>query len=314
MQFDVEQLEDRLDKYLASKLPKISRTKLQRLIKNGAVKVNGVFVIKPSLGLRPHDRIILLEEKVIANANEEFKIEPEPEIPLVIVYEDKDIVVVNKQAGLLVHPTLSQKKHTLANAVIARYPEIEHIGESPLRPGIVHRLDQNTSGLIIIAKNQAAFEFIKNQFLTRTISKKYMTIVEGVPEKNEGVIEFDLRPSTHNRLKKVAVQKKNEPMKKSRRTAKTFYKVIKTFTGSFALLEVSPQTGRTHQIRAHLSAIGHPVVGDGMYGSRSKIAKRQMLHAAKLEFTAPSGEKLSLEAELPEDFKNVLALLASEIL
>src|SRR3989338_8041724 len=148
MQFDVEKLEDRLDKYLALKLPKISRTKIQRLIKNSAVKVNGIFVIKPAASLRPRDRVILLEEKVLAPGSEEFKIEPEPKIPLKTIYEDDNIVVVDKQAGLLVHPTLTQKKHTLANALIARYPEIKKVGESPLRPGIVHRLDQNTSGLI----------------------------------------------------------------------------------------------------------------------------------------------------------------------
>ena len=311
MQFDVEQRESRLDKYLALKLPRISRTKLQRLIKNGAVKVNGVFVIKPAATLRPHDRIILLEEKVLAPGNEEFKIEPEPEISLEVIYVDADILVVNKQAGLLVHPTLTQKRHTLANALMARYPEIEKIGESPLRPGIVHRLDQNTSGLIIVAKNQIAFEFIKKQFLERQVTKKYMALVEGVPEKLESVIEYDLRPSKHNRLKKVAIQK-FEVTKKSRRTAKTFYKVVQTFTDKFALLEVSPQTGRTHQIRVHLSAIHHPVVGDGMYGSKSKIAKRQMLHAAKLEFIAPSGEKLLLEAPLPEDFKKTLEKISKE--
>ncbi len=310
MQFDVEQQECRLDKYLASKLPKISRTKLQRLIRNGAVKVNGVFVIKPAATLRPHDRIILLEEKVIS-PDEEFKIDPEPEILLEIIYEDKDILVVNKQAGLLVHPTLTQRKHTLANALVARYPELATVGESPLRPGIVHRLDQNTSGLIIVAKNQIAFEFIKNQFLKREVTKKYMALVEGIPDKLEGVIEYDLRPSKHNRLKKVAIQK-FEVTKKSRRTAKTFYKVIQTFTDQFALLEVSPQTGRTHQIRVHLSAIHHPVVGDGMYGSRSKIAKRQMLPAAKLEFVAPSGGKLNLEAPLPEDFKKALEKISKK--
>ena len=271
--------------------------------------MNGVFVIKPSLSLRPHDRIILLEEKVLAPNNEEFKIEPEPEIPLEIIYQDADILVVNKQAGLLVHPTLTQKIHTLANALMARYPEIEKVGESPLRPGIVHRLDQNTSGLLIIAKNQKAFDFIKQQFLEHKVLKKYLALTEGIPEKKEGVIEFDLRPSKHNRLKKVAIQKFEVP-KKSRRTARTFYTVLKTFSDKFALLEVSPQTGRTHQIRVHLAAIHHPVVGDGMYGSRSKIAKRQMLHAAKLEFIAPSGEKLELEAELPEDFKAAISLIS----
>ncbi len=313
----MEQSGERLDKYIAIKLPSISRTKLQRLIKDGAVKVNGHFVTKPSFTLRTNDRVILLEEKVIS-PKKEFSVEPEPDMPLEVVYEDNDLLVVNKPAGIITHPAINEPRHTLANALVARYPNLINVGESPLRPGIVHRLDKDTSGLLIVAKNQNAFIFIKKKFLDHEVKKKYLALVEGVPEEKEGVIDFDIRPSKQNRLKKVAVrprtdadiraagQTDEEAKKKSVRSAKTLYKTRQVFGDNFALLEVAPQTGRTHQIRVHLSAIGHPVAGDRLYGSRSKLLKRQFLHAYALEFTAPGGKPISLGIGLPKDLEEAL--------
>lgn len=320
MEFRVEQSGERLDKYMAAKLTSVSRTRLQRLIKDGAVKVNGHFVTKPSFTLRPNDRVILLEEKVIS-PQKEFTVEPEPDIPLEIVYEDDDVLVVNKPAGIITHPAINEPNHTLANALVARYPNLVGVGESPLRPGIVHRLDKGTSGLLIVAKNQEAFLFIKKQFLDREVKKKYLALVEGVPEEREGVIDFDIRPSKQHRLKRVAIRPRtdityggslaptdaDETLKKrSVRAAKTLYKTRQTFGDKYALLEVAPQTGRTHQIRVHLSAIGHPVAGDRLYGSRSKLLRRQFLHAYSLEFTAPSGKPISLEIGLPKDLEEAL--------
>lgn len=307
MEFKAEKDKERLDKFLAAHYTGLSRSQFQKAIQSGAIKVNGQIITKPGFLLKNNDRIVILEEKIIA-PGKEFPIEPEPEIPLNIAYEDKDILIINKPAGLLVHPTLSQKRHTLVNALIARYPDIKNVGESPLRPGIVHRLDKDTSGLMLVAKNQPAFEFLKEQFLKRKVTKKYLALVEGVLAQKEGVIEYDIRPSKQNRLRKVAI-KKDEPQKKSRRTAKTDYKVRQIIDNKFTLLEVSPLTGRTHQIRVHLAAIGHPVVGDKMYGSKRKI-KRQFLHAYYLKFTAPNGAPLALEADLPDDLQSVLSQIA----
>lgn len=309
MEFPVEKSGQRLDKFLAEKLKQLSRAKIQRLIKDGAVKINGHFVIKPAFKIKSGDRVVVLEEKIIGQKQgREFAVEPEPDIPLKTVYEDDDIAVVNKPAGLLTHPTVGQPRHTLANALIARYPHMAQVGENRLRPGIVHRLDKDTSGLLIAAKNQKAFLFMKEQFLKRSVTKKYLALVEGVPKEKEGVVEYDIRPSKQNRLKKVAVVKA-EPAKKSRRAAKTEYQVRQVIDEKFALLEVSPLTGRTHQIRVHLAAIGHPIVGDRLYGSKTKILKRQFLHAYYLKFTAPNGMQLALETELPEDLKTALQQL-----
>jgi 23S rRNA pseudouridine1911/1915/1917 synthase len=285
-----------------------SRTRIQRLIQDGFVTVNGVRAGKTGLQLKKGDRVAVSEEKMLSQ-QKEFAIEPEPDIPLEIVYEDRDVLVLNKQPGLLVHPTQIQRRHTLVNALVARYPDIISVGENLLRPGIVHRLDKETSGLMAIAKNQNAFLFLKNQFLGRTIQKTYLAIVEGVPKEKEGVIRFQIRPSKSNRLKKVAVKKLDTSGKRSVRTAETRYKVKETIGDAFALVEAMPKTGRTHQIRVHLSAIGHPVVGDRLYHAKKKIAKRQMLHAYKLELTLPSGKHASFEAEMPEDMRSLIESL-----
>src|SRR3989344_6534964 len=163
MEFTVEK-SDRLDKFLATHDQKFSRAQFQRLIRNGAIKVNGNLVIKPGAKVRIGDQIFILKEKIIP-PDKEFVIQAEPDIPLEILYEDKNVAVINKQPGLIVHPTHSDRRHTLVNALAARYPEIIGVGESSSRPGIVHRLDKDTSGLMVIARNQKVFEFLKNQFL-----------------------------------------------------------------------------------------------------------------------------------------------------
>ena len=305
MEFHAEKNE-RLDKFLAAHYASVSRSRFQQLIKNGAVKVNDRPSIKPSLRIKLGDRIIINEEK-LSNARKDFAIEPEPNIPLNIAYEDKDILVIDKPAGLLVHPTPSQRQHTLVNALIALYPNIISVGENPLRPGIVHRLDKDTSGLIIIAKNQNAFLAMKRQFLKKTIIKKYLALVEGVPRDKEGVIKYDIRPSKKNRLKKVAIKKTFDKFrtKRSTRAATTVYKVREIIANQFALVEAQPLTGRTHQIRVHMAAIGTPIAGDRLYGSKTKIP-RQFLHAYYLKFITPSGKPITLETKLPEDLKEVL--------
>lgn len=230
-----------------------------------------------------------------------------------IVYEDEGIVAVNKPAGMLTHPTHSEKENTLVNFLIERYPEMKKVGDLPagrqvneLRPGILHRLDRNTSGLILAAKNQKAFLFLKEQFLNKSIVKKYIALVDGIPKQKTGIIEYAIKPSKKNRLKKVAVKTQSYEDKKSIRAAKTEYKVLKTFGEKYALLEVRPLTGRTHQIRVHLSAIGHPIAGDSLYGSKTKELKRPFLHAYYLKFMRLNGMPIALEADLPEDLQNFL--------
>lgn len=305
MEIISEKSGERLDKFLAVHLPKFSRTRFQELIKAGDVSVNGKIVMKTGFSLKSGDKVFLPEEKYEVD-EKEFVVDPDPKIPLDIVYEDKDIVVLNKQPGLIVHPTPNYRHHTLANALVAHYPKIAGVGESPLRPGIVHRLDKDTSGLMVIAKTQKAFMFLKNQFVGRTISKTYLALAEGIPEKKEGVIQFQIRPSTSNRLKKVAMKKLDKSGKKSVRAAETNYKIREIVGKNYSLIEAMPKTGRTHQIRVHLSAIGHPVVGDVMYGAKMTDAKRQMLHAYRLEFTSPKGRRLKLEAPMPKDMADMI--------
>ncbi len=317
MEFISEKSGERLDKFLAVHLPKFSRTRFQELIKTGDVKVNDKVILKSGLSLKTGDKVFIPEEKYSVD-EKEFVVDPDPEIPLDIVYEDKDIVVLNKQPGLIVHPTPNYRHHTLANALVAHYPKIIGVGDpstssgqgSRLRPGIVHRLDKDTSGLMVIAKNQKAFLFLKNQFVGRTISKTYIALVEGIPEKKDGVIQFQIRPSTSNRLKKVAVKKLDKSGKKSVRAAETDYKLREAVGSDFSLIEEMPKTGRTHQIRVHLSAIGNPVVGDVMYGAKKTDAKRQMLHAYRLEFTSPKGRRLKLEAPMPQDMSDMIYKLS----
>ena len=308
----------RLDVFLAAHGGGLSRTKLQRLIRAGAFKVNGRSVTKPGFVVRHGDRIEARVEKLFPSAKS-FVTASEPDIPLEVVYEDKDIAVINKPAGLLTHPTSSQPRHTLANALVARYPEMMSVGENQLRPGIVHRLDKDTSGLLVAAKNQAAFLWMKKQFMERRVRKRYLALVEGVPREKKGVITYAIRPSKQNRLKKVAIKKVirheswgMEQTTRAARVAHTFYRVRKIIGGKCAIVECEPTTGRTHQIRVHLAAIGHPVAGDWVYGSRAKTP-RQFLHAYYLGFTAPSGIPLALEVGLPRDLEQILHHYATKL-
>ncbi|MDP3974855.1 MAG: RluA family pseudouridine synthase [Candidatus Jorgensenbacteria bacterium] len=300
----------RLDVILIGALPKeYSRHRIKRGIEEGAVLVNGAAAVKASMKLNVGDRITVDMDKFPPPV-EELRAAPDPSVPLDIVYEDDDCLVVNKPPGLLTHPTPTRLTGTLAGALLARYPALADIGESPLRPGIVHRLDEGTSGLLVVAKTNEAFQFLKRQFIGRSVRKVYYALVEGNPEKKEGVIEYAIRPSSTNPAKRVAVKyplpRGTGPEKRtSLREAETRYRVVESFGNRFALLELHPKTGRTHQLRVHLAAIGHPVVGDTLYGSKTP-APRQLLHAAHLEFERPSHRPISLDAPLPEDFASFL--------
>ncbi len=239
--------------------------------------------------------------------DKQIKLEPDFNIPINVVYEDEDVVVLNKQAGISVHPSVNEPNKTLVNALIARYPEIKNVGEDPLRPGIVHRLDKDTSGLLVIAKNQKTFEFLKKEWQEGRVIKKYLTLVRGHP-KEKGEIVSELARSLKDFRKRMVVRP--EKQKIAGKMAITEYKVVKKFK-DYSLVEVYPKTGRMHQIRVHFASLGHPVAGDKIYGkSREKPEglTRQFLHAFYLKFSLPTGP-LAFEADLPDDLEQALAKL-----
>ncbi len=228
-----------------------------------------------------------------------------------IIYEDDDILAVNKPAGLLVHGAENSKETTLVDWLIKNYPEIKNIGEDPMRPGIVHRLDKDTSGVLLVAKKQKAFEYLKSQFQNRKIKKKYLALVHGIVKNDKGLIELPIAKSKKDFRKKAVRGKITGKI----RDAITEYKVIKRFPG-YTLIEAFPKTGRTHQIRVHLKALNHPIVCDKLYGFKKQICPfdlgRQFLHASSLEFNLSSGGRIKLEADLPDDLQNVLNMLNYE--
>jgi len=253
-------------------------------------------------------------------------------IPLDIIYEDEDIIVLNKQAGISVHPSINEPRGTIVDALLARYPELEGVGEDPIRPGIVHRLDKDTSGLLVVAKNQKTFEFLKKQWQEGEVIKKYLALVWGHPKKEKGEIVSELTRSLKDFRKRMVVRpvRNSPPHKpfgrasagvisngvKPEKTIKgklaiTEYEVIKKFR-DFSLVEVSPKTGRTHQIRVHMASLGHPIAGDKVYGKKKETLEgliRQFLHAYYLSFALPGGKKLALEADLPKDLETILTKL-----
>ena len=301
--------ERRVDKYLHSRFSNYSRVMIQEIIKAGAVKVNGK-VVKPSFKLSPGDKIDLRLPELPSK-----EILPE-DIPLDIIYEDDDIIVLNKQADMVVHPARSNTHGTLVNA-LAFYSDKLSSGLGQFRPGIVHRLDRNTTGVMVVAKNDAAQWKIAKQFERRQVKKSYLAIVHGTPELTADRINAPL--GIHPRVReKYAIRPELG------KEAVTFYEVLENFRG-FSLLKLMPKTGRTHQIRVHLSYIKHPIVADNMYRGKlvypwqlrdgepaveEPVIGRVALHASTLEFKHPTTEKQAkFEAPLPEDMQNLLDML-----
>ncbi len=296
MEFTIKIGGERLDKAIKNQETEISRTRLQKLIKEEKVKVNGK-IEKNSYIVKIGDKISIEEEEP-----EEIELEPQ-EIPLDIIYEDNDIIVINKPKGLVVHPGNGNPDHTLVNAVMARCKgSLSGIG-GKIRPGIVHRLDKDTSGLIIVAKNDKAHIGLSEQLKNKEIKKTYIALVRGNIQENEATIQMPIGRSTKDR-KKMAVTKKGKE-------AITHFKVLKRY-GKYTLLEVKIETGRTHQIRVHMAEIGHPVVGDMVYsnGKNEFGVEGQMLHAKQLEFKHPITQKeIKLIAPLPKYFEEILGQL-----
>ena len=286
----------RLDAYIAKMKSDISRTMIQKLIEEGNILVNGKSK-KISYKVQIGDEIEL-------NIQEAKEIELKAEnIPVEIVYEDNDIIVVNKPKGMVVHPANGNPDGTLVNAIMAMCKDsLSGIG-GEIRPGIVHRLDKDTSGLLIVAKNDKAHINMSEQIKNREVKKIYIALVRGVVSENEATINMPIGRSTKDR-KKMAVRKDGKE-------AVTHFKVLKRYN-KYTLLEVKIDTGRTHQIRVHMAEIGHPVVGDMVYsnGKNEFGVEGQMLHAKSLDFRHPiTGKQMHLEAKLPEYFEKVLEQL-----
>jgi len=282
----------RLDRYVAENCPELTRSQAQRLIGDGLVRVNGA-VAKAGLKLSDGDRVM-----VTIPPPESRLLEPEL-IPFDILYEDDDVLVIDKPAGLPVHPAPGHPDHTLVNAILA-YLSVPPDTDDPLRPGIVHRLDMDTSGVMLVARNRIAQANLVEQFKSHSVAKLYLVLVKGHLAPERGVIEAPIGRDPRNR-KRMAVVAEGQG-----RPASTGYHVMK-YIDNYSLLEVTPETGRTHQIRVHLAAIGHPVVGDATYGTKSGFLSRQFVHASRLGFRLPStGKYVEFEAALPPDLEKAL--------
>ncbi len=286
---------ERLDTFIARRCPELSRSHARRLIDEGLVSVNGRQA-KPSERVRAG-----LSVSVIVPPPETVTLVPEA-IPLTIIYQDGDIIVLDKPAGLTVHPAPGHPSGTLVNALLAACPDLRGIAGTR-RPGIVHRLDKDTSGLMVVAKNDRAQRALQRQLKDRDVRKTYLALVRGVPAPREGTIAAPIGRHPKNRKKMAVVADGRE--------ATTRYRVREEIAGGqYSLLEVEPVTGRTHQIRVHLAAVGHPVVGDATYGRPSAAVGRQFLHAHKLAFAMPlGGRTVEFESPLPADLREALSQL-----
>lgn len=288
----------RLDSFLSEITPDVSRSKIQSLIKNGGVKLNDE-AKKPSYQLKENDKI-----EFELPQDEEIKIEPQ-NIPLEIVYEDENMLVVNKPSGMLTHPTAIERENTLVNALLYHFGGNLSDINGVFRRGIFHRLDRNTSGLLMIAKNNKAHEFLANQIKEHTITKKYRAVVKGVVEKDEFEIDSPIGRNP-NQPHKMAVREDGKP-------SKTIVKILERFKDA-TYLELTLVTGRTHQIRVHMKSINHPVYNDTLYGAgQGKVkTEEQVLQSYYLRFTKPFGDEIiELEIKPDDKIQKVLKYLRS---
>ncbi|MBI2856230.1 MAG: RluA family pseudouridine synthase [Chloroflexi bacterium] len=287
---------ERLDKFIALKEDDLSRTQIAGLMARGLVTVDGA-VAKASYRLRGGE---LVEMTIPPPAP--ASLTPQ-DIPLTVVYEDDDVLVVDKPAGMVVHPAAGHPLGTLANALLARIPDLRGIGDE-IRPGIVHRLDKDTSGLMMVAKSSQAHRHLSEQIKERAIRKGYLALVKGAVEPPEGIIRGSIGRDPRNRKRMALVERGRE--------SETSYHVLERLHG-YTLVEAFPRTGRTHQIRVHFSSLGHPLVGDSLYGGRDPHLDRQFLHAHILGFRLPrTGEYTELTSPLPGDLERCLAELRGE--
>ncbi len=292
---------DRLDKFLVNSLPEFSRSRIQGLIKDEQVMVARKIITKTGYMVEPGDEVQITIPEAVPS-----ELVPE-DIPLNIVFENNDLVIVNKPAGMVVHPGAGHFSGTLVHAALAAIPDLEGIGGEE-RPGVVHRLDKETSGLIILAKNERAHRWLQDQFRLRAVQKVYLALVDGKPPTPTGRIEAEIaRDPSHRKQMAVVSDGRGRP-------AVTEYKTLEQFE-KHTLVEAHPLTGRTHQIRLHLAFVGCPITGDTVYGKRTPSVdlNRHFLHAARISIIFP-GEKTSrtFEVSLPEELETVLEKLRTK--
>lgn len=310
LEFHVQESGARLDKFLAERLSDVSRSAVQRLVGEGQITVNGE-PVKASYKVQTGDRVV-----VYLPPPEDAELVAQ-EIPLDIVYEDEHLLVINKPAGMVVHPAPGHPEGTLVNALLAYAPELaagqERPAEGDRRPGIVHRLDRDTSGLIVVARSEKVQRTLQRQFAERQVTKAYLALLDGHLQPAWGRIEAPIGRDPNHRQRMTVLP--------GGREAITEYHVLEQFAhqvgpaaGRYSLVEAEPHTGRTHQIRVHFASINHPVLADPVYGRRRcpLPLQRQFLHARRLAFQHPVARKrVDLEAPLPSDLEQVLALLRS---
>lgn len=296
---DEENVNKRLDRFISEELEEQSRSYIQSLIENGEVTVNDC-VKKSNYKLKKNDRISI----TIPDAKE-YSIEPE-NIPIDIIYEDNDVIVINKRRGMTVHPAPGVYSGTLVNALLYHCKDLSGIN-GVLRPGIVHRIDKDTTGILVVAKNDKAHNHLASQLKDHSMIREYVALVEGIIKNDFGTIDAPLARDPKDRIKIAIV--------KDGRKAVTHYKVLERYSKN-TLVECKLETGRTHQIRVHLSSINHPLVGDPVYGYKKQRfnINGQLLHAKKLGFIHPTTEKyMEFITELPEDFTRVIHILLNEL-
>ncbi len=288
----------RLDLAVVHHIPALSRAQVRRLIEAGHVTIDGMPVLKSGIAVNVGQQVCV-EEPVLPDLDLAAA-----SIPLDILFEDEETLVVNKQPGLVVHPREGVHEPTLINAVRARYPEVAEIDDSN-RGGIVHRLDRDTSGVIALAKSTESQAVLKDQWRNRETEKYYLAIVAGRPDLSEGIIDAPLGPDPDDPRRRAVVE--------VGQSARSQYRVLEQYGDEAALCDVRIFTGRTHQIRVHMVAIGHPIVGDFLYGQASVRIGRQALHAWRLRFTlASTGEWRTFEAPIPEDLREAIRTLRAD--
>jgi len=320
-EFTVEQLKLRLDRYLAEQLSQVSRSQIQRDIEGGYVEVNEQIITESKFVVRLNDKVIY-KQPVSESADQHIN---PTKTPLKILYNNHGLIIIDKPAGMVVHPGAGFKGETLASALLYQFSTeggkgIALVGEEH-RPGIVHRLDKDTSGVILVAATQEMYEHLKDAFAERKVKKEYLALVSGKLEKPHGIIDTPMGKSKTD-FRKQTTKNPQEP-----KPAVTEYKVLEYLTGispakapadkvdNYTLILVKLHTGRTHQIRVHLASIGHPLMGDTLYGSKKTQLSglsRQFLHAKKIEVQLPDKTWIEAESDLADDLKKVLENLNSK--
>lgn len=310
----------RIDAYLSEKIEKYSRSQIQRLIKNQSVLVNKK-TVAPHYFLKDNDEIIFTDKKnktknpIIKSILNPLKKTNKSFSNIKIVAETNDYLLINKPAGLIVHGAKHIKEKTLVDYLLSKYPKIAKVGDDPERPGIVHRLDKEASGLLLVAKTQVGFDFLKNLFKTRRIKKSYIALVHGNMPIDDGIINFPIKRSADGfKMAALPLTKKGEKNIDGR-TAITEFTTIKKFV-NYTLLKLNIKTGRTHQIRVHLSAYGHPIAGDNLYGTKKTKEKnkklglnRIFLVAHQLSFIDSNSQEKNFLLALPRELNNLLKII-----